>query len=223
MTPLRQRMTDDMRIRNFALTTQRSYIHYVAAFAAFFQRSPADLDLDAVRQYLLYPTEERKLSPQSINCFVSAVQFLFLVTLEMPWKKEDFPRPRLDHKLPIVLAAGEVQQFLRQSPAANTAPSSSPATDPASASPKRRPQFSSIDSQRMLNRVDPARGQDRYTMLSPASSKSSVLTSAFTVPPVLALPSWRPHLHFSAGAVQTACRDAWTRSGSAAGHPAFAA
>ena len=87
MTPLRQRMTGDMRIRNFALTTQRSYIHYVAAFAKFFNRSPADLDLDAVRQYLLYLTEERKLSPQSINCFVSAVQFLFLVTLEMPWKR----------------------------------------------------------------------------------------------------------------------------------------
>ena len=86
MTPLRQRMTDDMRIRNIALTTQRSYIHYVAAFAKFFNRCPADLDLDAIRQYLLYLTEERKLSPQSINCFVSAVQFLYLVTLEMPFR-----------------------------------------------------------------------------------------------------------------------------------------
>ena len=113
MTPLRQRMTDDMRIRNFSLTTQHSYIHYVAAFAKYFNRSPADLDLDAVRQYLLYLTEERKLSPQSINCFVSAVQFLFLVTLEMPWKKEDFTRPRLDHKLPVVLAAAVVLGLVR--------------------------------------------------------------------------------------------------------------
>jgi site-specific recombinase XerD len=112
MTSLRQRMTDDMRIRNFALTTQRSYIHYVAAFAKFFNRSPADHDLDAIRQYQLHLSQERKLSPQSINCFASAVQFLYLVTLEVPWKKEDFPRPRLDHQLPIVLAADEVQQFL---------------------------------------------------------------------------------------------------------------
>src|SRR5438132_13825728 len=112
MTPLRQRMTDDMRIRNFALTTQRSYIHYVASFAKYFKRSPADLDLDAVRQYLLYLAEEHKLSPQSINCFVSAVQFLYLVTLEMPWEKRDFPRARLDQKLPVVLAPDEIQRFL---------------------------------------------------------------------------------------------------------------
>ncbi len=54
MTPLRQRMIEDMRIRNFATTTQRSYIHYVAQFAQYFHRSPAELDLEAVRQYQLF-------------------------------------------------------------------------------------------------------------------------------------------------------------------------
>ena len=48
MTPLRQRMIEDMRIRNFATTTQRSYIHYVAEFAKYFSRSPQELDLEAV-------------------------------------------------------------------------------------------------------------------------------------------------------------------------------
>ena len=216
MTPLRQRMTDDMRIRNFALTTQRSYIHYVAAFAKFFNRCPADLDLDAIRQYLLYLTEERKLSPQSINCFVSAVQFLYLVTLEMPWKKEDFPRPRLDRKLPIVLAADEVQQFLHHVTGSKhraillTCYGSGLRISEAVAL-----QFSSIDSQRMLIRVDHGKGgKDRYTMLSPCLLE--ILRTYFRIHrpagPWL-FPSWRPHLHFSAGAVQTACRDAWTRSG----------
>ena len=112
MTPLRQRMIEDMRIRNFATTTQRSYIHYVAEFAKHFNRSPRELDLEAVRQYQLHLTQERKLSPQSINTFVSAVQFLYLTTLEMPWEKQDFPRARLDEKLPVVLAPDEVQRFL---------------------------------------------------------------------------------------------------------------
>src|ERR1035438_8674750 len=102
MTPLRQRMIEDMRIRNFATTTQRSYVHYVAEFAKYFHRDPAELDLDAVRQYQLHLSQERKLSPQSINTFVSAVQFLYLVTLELPWEKHDFPRARLDEKLPVV-------------------------------------------------------------------------------------------------------------------------
>ncbi len=51
MTPLRQRMIEDMQLRNFATTTQRSYTHYVADFAKYFNRSPQDLDLEAVRQY----------------------------------------------------------------------------------------------------------------------------------------------------------------------------
>jgi integrase/recombinase XerD len=75
MTPLRQRMIEDMRIRNFAATTQRSYVHYVAEFAKYFHRDPAELDLEAVRQYQFHLSQERKLSPQSINTFVSAVQF----------------------------------------------------------------------------------------------------------------------------------------------------
>ena len=56
MTTLRQRMIEDMRIRNFATTTQRSYVHYVAEFAKYFRRSPDQLDLEAVRQYQLYLT-----------------------------------------------------------------------------------------------------------------------------------------------------------------------
>ena len=196
MTPLRQRMTDDLRIRNFALTTQRSYIHYVAAFAKYFTRSPADLDLDAVRQYLLYLTEERKLSPQSINCFVSAVQFLFLVTLEMPWKKEDFPRPRLDHKLPVVLAADEVQQFLHHVTGSKhraillTCYGSGLRISEAVAL-----QFSSIDSKRMLIRVDHGKaGKDRYTMLSPCLLEIlRNLLSHSPSPLSMALPLRWPH------------------------------
>ena len=65
MTTLRQRMIEDMCIRNFASTTQRSYIHYVAEFAKYFNRSPQELDLEAVRQYQLYLTQERKLSPEA--------------------------------------------------------------------------------------------------------------------------------------------------------------
>ncbi len=116
MTPLRQRMIEDMCLRNFAGTTQRSYIHYVAEFAKYFNRSPQELDLEAVRQYQLHLTQERKLSPQSVNTFVSAVQFLYLVTLEMPWDKHDFPRARLEEKLPVVLAPDEVplQQYSKK-------------------------------------------------------------------------------------------------------------
>ena len=92
MTPLRKRFIEDMQMRGLAPTTQRSYTHYVAEFAKFYHTSPEHLDLEAVRQYELYLLNEKKLSPESINCFVSAVQYLYLVTLEIPWGKECFPR-----------------------------------------------------------------------------------------------------------------------------------
>jgi len=209
MTPLRQRMIEDMRIRNFATTTQRSYIHYVAEFAKHFNRSPRELDLEAVRQYQLHLTQERKLSPQSINTFVSAVQFLYLTTLEMPWEKQDFPRARLDEKLPVVLAPDEVQRFLDHIASikhravllscygAGLRISEAVALQP-----------SHIDSQRMLIRVQHGKGgKDRYAMLSPGLLE--ILRAYYRIlhPAGLWLfPSWRPHLHLSAGAVQTACR-----------------
>jgi integrase/recombinase XerD len=67
MTPLRQRMLEDMRLRNLVPATQKNYIAHVAAFARFFGKSPEALDQEAVREYLLYLLEERKLSAESVN------------------------------------------------------------------------------------------------------------------------------------------------------------
>jgi site-specific recombinase XerD len=209
-------MIEDLRIRNLSTNTQRLYIHYVAGFAKYFHRDPAELDLEAVRQYQLYLSQERKLSPQSINTFVSAVQFLYLVTLEMPWDKHDFPRARLDQKLPVVLAPGEIQPFLdhihgvKHRAILLTCYGAGLRIAEAIA---LKP--SDIDSQRMLLRVEHGKGgKDRYAMLSPCLLE--VLRAYFRLlrpsQPWL-FPSWRPDKHVTAGAVQTACREAWKRSG----------
>jgi integrase/recombinase XerD len=216
MTPLRQRMIEDMRIRNLATTTQRSYVHYVAGFAKYFHRSPDELDLEAVRQYQLYLSQERKQSPQSIHTFVSAVQFLYLVTLEMPWDKHDFPRARLDEKLPVVLAPDEIRRFLdhvhgvKHRAILLTCYGAGLRISEAVAL-----KISDIDSSRKLLRVEHGKGgEDCYAMLSPCLLE--ILRTYFRIlrpsPPWLC-PSWRPHLHVTAGAVQTACREAWKRSG----------
>jgi site-specific recombinase XerD len=74
------------------------------------------LDIEAVRQYQLYLLNERKLSPETINQYISSVKFLYLTTLEMPWTDEYFPRVRRSHKLPIVLSQEEVLAFFDHVP-----------------------------------------------------------------------------------------------------------
>src|SRR5216684_3081778 len=159
MTPLRQRFTEDMQLRGLAPTTQRSYTHYVSDFAKFYHTSPEHLDLEAIRQYELYLLHERKLSPESINAFVSAVQFLYQVTLEMPWGKECFPRVRRAHKLPVVLSPEEVEQFLHSMMTCYGAG--------LRISEAVGLRVDDIDSRRSLIRVREGKGRkDRYAMLS---------------------------------------------------------
>ena len=59
MTPLRQRMLEDMRVRNLSPRTQRAYVDNIARFARYFRRSPVDLGSDEIRVYQLYLTNER--------------------------------------------------------------------------------------------------------------------------------------------------------------------
>lgn len=113
MSPLRQRMLEDMQLRNFSAETQRSYVHYVAEFAQYYNISPDQLSLDDIRAYHLYLIQQRQLSPSSINTFISAVKFLYIVTLEMPWSSRQFPYMKVPQTQPEILSQEEVVEFFR--------------------------------------------------------------------------------------------------------------
>src|SRR5947209_10940073 len=93
-TPLRQRMLDDMRLRNMAAGTCRSYVRSVADFSAFHGRSPDELTLEDVRDYQLHLVA-RGLKSASICPIMSALRFLYAVTLD---RKEDAARIPLPRK-----------------------------------------------------------------------------------------------------------------------------
>jgi integrase/recombinase XerD len=216
MTPLRQRFIEDMQLRGLAPTTQRSYIHYAADFAKFYNTSPEKLDLEAIRQYALHLLNERKLSPQSINTFVAAAQFLYTVTLEMPWGKECFPRVRVANKLPVVLDPEEVAQFFDYVPglmyraALMLCYGAGLRIGEAVAI-----KVEDIDSKRMLIHVQEGKGRkDRYVMLSPRLL--AVLRRYFRALRPRGdwmFPSWRGNRHLSSTSLSQACRDASKQSG----------
>ena len=100
MTPLRQRMLDDMRLRNFSPHTQDSYLLQIAQFARYFAKSPEVLGPDEIRTYQLYLATEKKLAPGSLHVTASALRFLYKVTLKQPWDVEDLPSPKKPQTLP---------------------------------------------------------------------------------------------------------------------------
>jgi site-specific recombinase XerD len=170
MTTLRERMIEDMRIRNLAPNTQISYLQQVSLFARYFAKSPNVLGREEIRAYQVYLTEEKKLSPRSITIAVSALRFLYKVTLRREWNLEEIiPAPKQPQKLPVILSPEEVLEFLSCVRghnhrtiltccyAAGLRISEVVALD-----------VSHIDSRRMMIRVQQGKGQkDRYVMLSP--------------------------------------------------------
>jgi len=217
MTPLRQRMIEDMQLRNLTPETQRSYVHYVAEFARYFNESPEKLDAEAIRQYLLHLLNERKFSPESVNCCVSGLKFLYLTTLEMPWTDEYFPRAKRPHKLPIVLSHEEMLLFFDHIPGLkNRAALMTCYGAGLRVSEAVALKVSDIDGKRKLIRVEQGKGQkDRYAMLS--DRLLMVLRRYYKAlrpdPRSWLFPSWKKDRHMSAGSLQLACREAAAHAG----------
>ena len=170
MTSLRQRMTEDMQVRNLALNTQTSYVQQVSLFARHFDKSPEQLGPEDIRAYQVYLTNEKKLAPGSVLIAVAALRFLYKVSLKKDWTFEDvIPAPKKPQKLPVVLSPEEVLHFL--SCVGSTKHRAILTTCYAAGlriSEAIRLKPADIDSQRMVIRVDQGKGQkDRYVMLSP--------------------------------------------------------
>ena len=95
MTSLRRRMTEDMQVRNFSPHTQDSYVQQVSLFARHFGKSPELLGPEEIRSYQVYLTNEKKLAPSSILIVISALCFLYKVTLHKDWSLEEIiPTPQ---------------------------------------------------------------------------------------------------------------------------------
>src|SRR5579863_8497139 len=115
ISPLRRRMIDDMMIRNLSPATQQSYLYAVAKFSRYFGRSPARLSFDEVRAYQLHLIGEKR-SWSHVNQTVCALRFFYGVTLGCTDAVERIAAAREPQRLPVVLSADEIVQFLEAVP-----------------------------------------------------------------------------------------------------------
>ena len=112
MTVLRQRMLEDLRIRNYAPTTVACYIRAVAEFSKHFNRPPDQLGPEEVREWQLYLLKEKRVKLSTYIQAVCALRFFYRNTLNRKFEIDRIPLPRYEKKLPVILSKAEVKALL---------------------------------------------------------------------------------------------------------------
>ena len=168
VSPLRQRMLQDMAVRGLREHTQHDYIRFVRNFASFLGRPPDTATAEDIRRFQVHQAESG-VQPPTINSSVSALRFFFTVTLDRPDLSRRLVLVRHPRKLPDVLSVEEVGRLLEAAPglkykaALGTAYGAGLRVSEVAAL-----KVDDIDSTRMLIRVEQGKGRkDRNAMLSP--------------------------------------------------------
>ena len=169
MTPLRQRMIDDMSVRGLSENTRKSDLGAVAGLARHYRRGPDRIEAREVQDYLLFLHDRRGLSWTSCNTVRHGLRFFYRVTLRPPDPILYVPGAKQPAKLPEILNQDELVRLFT----VTTNPKHRALLMTAYAAGLRagelgRLRVSDIDSGRMALRVEQGKGsKDRYVPLSP--------------------------------------------------------
>jgi len=112
MTPLRQRMIEDMQLRGFSARTQECYAAAVGQLAQRFHTSPDQLTEEHLRQYFLYLANEKKVARATATIALCGIKFFYEQTVQRQWPTLQLIRPPREKKLPVVLSREEVRRAL---------------------------------------------------------------------------------------------------------------
>jgi integrase/recombinase XerD len=168
ISPLRQRLIDDMTARRYGEKAQKAYVRHVRTFTAFLGRSPDTATKEDLRGFQLHLAQQ-PISAGSINAAIAALRFFFNVTLERPEIVRPLRTVNKPRRAPVVLSQEEVARLLEAAPSLKYKAALSVAYGAGlRVSEVANLKVSDIDSGRMMLRVEQGKGQrDRYGMLSP--------------------------------------------------------
>ena len=168
VSPLRQRMVEDMRMRKFEPKTQSAYVRAVRKLAAFLKTSPDTATVEDLRRFQMHLVDEGA-SPITLNATISGLKFFFDVTLDRSELMAKMQPVHVPRTLPVVLSREEVSRLIAA--AWNLKHQTALAVAYGAglrASEVTSLKVSDIDSQRMTLRIEQGKGhKDRYAMLPP--------------------------------------------------------
>jgi integrase/recombinase XerD len=110
ITPLRQRMIEDMSARKLGRHSQRSHIYSCERFAAFLKRSPDTATADDVRRFQMHLVEWTSIVNR--NRIMTGVKFLFRVTLRRHDLAAEIYHLKEPQRLPLIMSPGEANRLL---------------------------------------------------------------------------------------------------------------
>jgi integrase/recombinase XerD len=168
MGKLRDQMLMDLQLCGIKPRTQKNYLREAENLAKYFNRSPAELGEQELKEYLLYLIKERHLSEGTFRFYVAGLKFLYRTTLKREWPVKKIKHPRAKTKLPVVLDLSEVESLfsvtrnLKHKAMLMITYSSGLRVSEAA-----RLKLTDIDSVRMTVRISQGKGgKDRYSILS---------------------------------------------------------
>ena len=112
MTPLRQRMVEDMQLRGLSERTQQMYVRAVRQLAEHYGKSPNQVTEEELRQYFLYLKNVKQCARSTSTVALCGIKFLYEHTLQRQWPTLTLVRPQRERKLPVVLSRQEVHRLL---------------------------------------------------------------------------------------------------------------
>jgi len=170
MTPLRQRMIEDMKIRDYSEHTIAAYVSAVYRLAKHYHKSPEKLGREEIRAFLVDLVEQKKVSWPYYKQVLAALRFLYRRVLCRGEVVEDVRCPRPEKRLPVVLSVHEVARFFKAIPSLKHRTILMLAYGAGLRIGEAvRVRVSDIDRERKVIRVQQGKGKkDRYTILSPA-------------------------------------------------------
>ncbi len=113
MTPLRQRMIEDMQLHGLSEITQERYVSAVRQLAKYYDKSPDQISEEELRHYFLYLKNDQRASRSTCTIALCGIKFLYEQTLQREWPLLSLVRPPKEHKLPVILSRDEVQRLLK--------------------------------------------------------------------------------------------------------------
>jgi site-specific recombinase XerD len=170
MGVFRDAMDQTMALHGLAPRTRSTYLHQVRRLVQFCRVVPDQLTTEQVRGYLLYLTQERKLSFSTLNQALNAARFFFIKVLKRPFVVEGLPHQKPERRVPVVMGDEEVRCLLACAvPLRDRALLETAYATGMRLGEVTRLLLTDIDSQRMVIRIDQGKGRrDRYVMLSPS-------------------------------------------------------